>query len=119
MKSNGTVVATGFNDGGQCDVEEWTEIIAIKAGSRYTIGLRKDGTIVVAGDPEYTVAGFAMDLNRKEPEYSLYPFHETDEEGFVIVDNTGVAPDELCVLGYRNSLAMKSRTLISNQKVTV
>lgn len=34
---------------GTCDVEEWTDIIAIAAGTGYKIGLKKDGTVVTAG----------------------------------------------------------------------
>jgi alpha-tubulin suppressor-like RCC1 family protein len=50
LKADGTVVATGNNDEGQCNVSYWTDIVAIAAGSNHTLGLKADGTVVVAGD---------------------------------------------------------------------
>lgn len=35
---------------GQSNTEAWTGIVAISAGNYYTIGLRADGTVVLAGD---------------------------------------------------------------------
>lgn len=49
---DGTVVAAGSNDEGQCNVSEWREIIAIAAHHRHTVGLRKDGTVVATGANE-------------------------------------------------------------------
>ena len=46
---NGTVVATGNNDSGQCNVSEWKDIVAIYAGSSATHGLKMDGTVVSTG----------------------------------------------------------------------
>lgn len=45
LRSDGTVVADGWNELGQCDVEGWTDIIAVSAG-QHTMGLRSDGTVV-------------------------------------------------------------------------
>ena len=55
LKSDGTVVATGENSDGQCDVEEWEDIIAISASGNYTVGLKSDGTVVAAGDDDCCV----------------------------------------------------------------
>lgn len=52
LEIDGTVVATGDNSYGQCDVSEWTDIISIVAGPTYTAGLQSDGTIVIAGQFE-------------------------------------------------------------------
>lgn len=52
LKNDGTAVATGLNDVGQCDVTEWHDIISIVAGPTYTAGLQSDGTIVIAGQFE-------------------------------------------------------------------
>ncbi len=49
LKSDGTVVAVGYNDGGQCDVSSWEDIIAISAGAVHTVGLKSDGTVVAVG----------------------------------------------------------------------
>jgi len=50
LKKDGTVVATGYNACGQCDVSGWTDIQSVAAGGVQTIGLKKDGTVVAAGD---------------------------------------------------------------------
>ena len=49
MRADGTVVATGNNEYGQCDVSEWNDIVAISAGPTFTIGLRKDGSLIFTG----------------------------------------------------------------------
>jgi len=43
------VVAAGNNEYGQCDVDSWRDIVAVKAGVAYTVGLRADGTVVMTG----------------------------------------------------------------------
>ena len=53
VKADGTVVATGDNKYGQCDVDKWTDIVAVDAGGYYTVGLKSDGTVVATGDNEY------------------------------------------------------------------
>ena len=50
LKSDGTVVACGDNEYGQCDVSGWADIVAVAAGSRHTVGLKSDGTVVACGD---------------------------------------------------------------------
>ena len=50
IRNDGTVVATGWNGSGQCDVDSWTDIVAVAAGSSHTVGLRNDGTVVATGD---------------------------------------------------------------------
>src|SRR4030065_497411 len=45
---DGTVVAMGKNDEGQCDVGGWTNITQIAAGGAHTVGL-KNGTVVATG----------------------------------------------------------------------
>ena len=56
LKSDGTVVATiylGVNYEGQCDVSDWSDIVAVSAGDYHTIGLKSDGTVVATGENEY------------------------------------------------------------------
>lgn len=53
LRSDGTVVATGDNEHGQCDVSGWTDIVEIAAGAAHTVGLRSDGTVTAAGDDSY------------------------------------------------------------------
>jgi len=49
LKEDGTVVATGNNDDGQCDVEDWTDIVQIAVGQNHTLGLKRDGTVLATG----------------------------------------------------------------------
>jgi hypothetical protein len=49
VKSDGTVVAVGDNRYGQCDVENWTEIIQVAAGNTHTVGLKSGGMVVAEG----------------------------------------------------------------------
>lgn len=50
VRADGTVVAAGDNSEGQCDVEDWEDIVAVSAGWLHTVGLRADGTVVATGD---------------------------------------------------------------------
>ena len=49
LKSDGTVVATGYNYYGECNVTSWTGITQIAAAWEVTIGLKSDGTVVATG----------------------------------------------------------------------
>jgi alpha-tubulin suppressor-like RCC1 family protein len=49
LKSNGTVVAAGRNDMGQCNTSDWCDIVAVSANFYHTVGLRSDGTVVAIG----------------------------------------------------------------------
>jgi alpha-tubulin suppressor-like RCC1 family protein len=50
LRTNGTVVAVGYNDDGRCDVGGWTDITQVAAGIYHTVGLKNDGTVVAMGD---------------------------------------------------------------------
>ena len=49
LKSDGTVVAVGSNYFGQCDVADWTDIVAVSARNTHTVGLKSDGTVLAVG----------------------------------------------------------------------
>ena len=50
LKDEGTVVAVGLNDYGQCNVDDWTDITQVAAGWQHTVGLKSDGIVVAMGD---------------------------------------------------------------------
>jgi len=50
---DGTVVAIGKNNYGQCNVSGWRDIVAVAAGDHSTVGLKANGTVVAIGDNEY------------------------------------------------------------------
>lgn len=47
---NGSVVAAGSSEFGQCNVYDWKDIVAVAAGGAFTVGLRADGSVVAVGD---------------------------------------------------------------------
>ena len=53
LKTDGTVAAVGQHGFGQCDVSDWTDIVAVSAGDMYTVGLKADGTVVTCGANKY------------------------------------------------------------------
>lgn len=53
IKSDGTVVVIGYNEYGQCNVDDWKDVIAVSAGDLYTIGLKADGTVIAIGNNYY------------------------------------------------------------------
>lgn len=46
LREDKKVFAVGNNKYNQCEVEDWSDIIAISAGDWHTVGLKKDGTVV-------------------------------------------------------------------------
>jgi hypothetical protein len=61
LKCDGTVVAVGDNQYGQCNVGGWTDIVQVAAGYGHTVGLKSDGTVVAVGkndDGQCNVSGW-------------------------------------------------------------
>lgn len=56
---DGTVLATGDNTYGQCDVSVWTDIISVSAGYDHSVGLKADGTVIAVGANEISTPGIA------------------------------------------------------------
>ena len=50
LKADGSVVAVGQNNYGQCNVSGWKNIVAVSTGGYHTVGLKADGTVVTVGD---------------------------------------------------------------------
>lgn len=55
---DGTVVAAGKNEHGQCDVMNWRDIVAVVTGGTsiyapFTVGLKSNGTVLATGSNEY------------------------------------------------------------------
>jgi hypothetical protein len=49
IRPDGTVIAAGNNDEGQCNVGSWTDIGMVAAGLWHTVGVRDDNSVVAAG----------------------------------------------------------------------
>ena len=50
LKADGTVMATGYNAYGECDVSDWKDVVDVSAGYNYTISLKANGTVVATGN---------------------------------------------------------------------
>ena len=61
LLADGMVKGVGSNEIGRLNFEDWTDIAAIDARYRHTVGLRSDGTLIVTKDttnnPNYYDAG--------------------------------------------------------------
>jgi len=49
LKTDGTVVAVGWNAFGQCNVDGWKEVLQIAVGAWHTVWFQSDGTTVAVG----------------------------------------------------------------------
>ena len=49
LRSDGTVVAVGFNDYGQCDVGAWVDIVQVSAGLYHSVALKSDRNVFQKG----------------------------------------------------------------------
>ncbi len=61
IRKDGTVIATGDNEYGQCDVSDWKDIVAISSNTKHSVGLKKDGTVVAASSERYATWDIAPD----------------------------------------------------------
>lgn len=93
LKADGTVMAIGEKDDsreesillknnvrmnlnfpidyGQCNVGDWTDIVAIAAGGYYTVGLKVDGTVVVAGGNRMSSRGIERSIENWRDIYAI------------------------------------------------
>jgi len=63
LKDDGTVVAWGLNDNGQCNVPAGLSgVVAISAGGAYSLALKSDGTVVAWGANNYGQCAIPADL---------------------------------------------------------
>lgn len=132
LREDGTVVFTGPLNSRykhHYDMSDWSNISAIYAGGDFTIGLTEEGTLLAAGmtyiaDGEWERLDVSA-LNRKVTtkegtSYNdMYPNHTTDAEGFVLINNSDAAQDELCILGYKvsNGLEIQNPYCYSNESM--
>ena len=54
LRTHGTVFSSGERKNGQCDTAGWTNMIDVSAGYDITIGIKKDGTALIAGKTPYS-----------------------------------------------------------------
>lgn len=49
LKEDGTVIAAGKNDNGQCNVSSWRNVVAVACDTNGTVGLTSQGTVLYTG----------------------------------------------------------------------
>lgn len=52
LKKDGTVIAAGSNQWGQCNIKDWKNIISVDCSDYMTVGLKQNGTVVAMGNNE-------------------------------------------------------------------
>ena len=53
LKKDGTVIASGSDEYGECEVGDWKNIVLVIAGSEHTIGVTADGEVLATGDNRF------------------------------------------------------------------
>lgn len=53
LKKDGTAVSVGLNEIGAGNVESWYDLVDVAAGEFFSVGLKRNGAIVCAGEAEY------------------------------------------------------------------
>ncbi|MBQ8548244.1 MAG: hypothetical protein IJ427_07055, partial [Lachnospiraceae bacterium] len=68
LKGDGTVVAVcpARSDVGQCEVDDWTDVIAVNTNGKVTVGITKDGKVLMAGDVPEVVKELPERYNYEE-----------------------------------------------------
>jgi hypothetical protein len=100
LKSDGTVVATGDNAVGECNVGNWTNIVQVSAGGQYTAGLKADGTVVSVG----SIVVVTITDGGVENTYLVYTQVDVDGTAVVMIfpyeeNPRGPAPSGFTLLG--------------------
>ncbi|RDU24144.1 RCC1 domain-containing protein [Anaerosacchariphilus polymeriproducens] len=49
VKADGTTYSWGENKYGECNTQDWTNVVAVSAGAYISVGLKSDGTVVATG----------------------------------------------------------------------
>jgi len=104
LKSDGTVVAVGFEGSHFCDVGSWTDISQITAGEAHTVGLKSDGAVVAVGSNYYgqcEVSSWAFapifdqtgPQQTKEGEFLQLTITATDPDGDILIYSANNLPN--------------------------
>ncbi len=102
LRRDGTVCAVTSYDGsepyGQWDFRGWSDVTALFSGSDYTLGLRKDGSLLVTGG-EFDCAAYLEPLRRWNDVQWIYPAQGEHTDHIVALRNDGTllaAGDNSC-----------------------
>ena len=99
LTAEGTVVSSGTNHFGECDVDEWSDIVDVAAGSSHTVGLRGDGTVIACGNNMYGQCDVSEWRRIVDVDASRYATYGLTADGNVLVagfyenDHDSYVPD--------------------------
>lgn len=79
LLEDGTVIASGENGKQQCDVAAWTDIAAIYAGTDFSMGLKTDGTVVMAGRQPWNTSGWMNIVNMAAGDFFVVGITDSGE----------------------------------------
>lgn len=90
LLEDGRVVGCGGNSYGERNVNGWVDIVAIYAGSQFSAGLKKDGTVVVTGKGTSTwdLSDWTDIVNLAAGDYYLIGLKANGEVLSVCVDSS-------------------------------
>ena len=70
LRLDGSVVAIGDNDWGQCNVKGWQDVVKVVAGDWYTVGLTEKGKVLITGKNQsgtkYIEEDILEEINRRK-----------------------------------------------------
>lgn len=70
LRLDGTVIAIGDNDWGQCNVKKWQNVVKVVAGDWYTVGLTEEGKVLITGKNQsktkYIEEDILEEINRRK-----------------------------------------------------
>lgn len=112
LKPDGTVIATGKNDNGQCNVSGWRNVIAVACDTNGTVGLTAQGTVLYTGSTYHRQNQCTSWRNIKEIAISNECIFGLRHDGTVVATTEGsngahfsTKPD---VTAWRNIVAIRA-----------
>lgn len=108
LRRDGTVVVEKKSNDPECEVSDWHDIIAIDMACRKSIGLKGNGTVVIAGDEAYyRQKNVSNWQNIVAINASAYYMLGLKDDGTIVA--AGNLPDELCpVLEWTDIIAISA-----------
>ena len=90
LRADGTVLATGSNTCGQCDVSDWRGVVDVIASDSWSAGVTADGDFLFAGHREYDpIAWLEIDGIEGAGEWTDLRMLSMGSDGFAALRNDG------------------------------
>lgn len=108
LKSDGTVIISGFNKENSYDVSDWTDIVQVEAGLEFILGRTKDGNVRITGINEFNVFAAGkwtdiVDISSYSRAHLCYGLHE---DGTVVTAGVDQNNDRVKVYQWGNVVSL-------------